>query len=254
VGLVSEFYFDEWAFRFAHIAGPIDPNQLQVNFDLLNAYGDQIELEHKHNLYDKPGAVKLLVYRNQERMGNWNDAINALQLDPGKNATTCTTFNYESANPTAPDLCWARKQNIKTGIGINMEQAVTEDIGLFVEAMVSDGKTEVYSYTSSDSSLSFGTLVKGQRWGRAKDTAGFGYAQSWLSDAHIRYLNLGGVDGFIGDGKINYQPEQVANVYYQCHLLPSTWLSVDYQYIANPAYNADRGPVDIYGARVHFEF
>jgi len=31
-------------------------------------------------------------------------------------------------------------------------------------------------------------------------------------------------------------------------------LTFDYQYLANPAYNADRGPVNIYNTRVHFEF
>jgi len=29
---------------------------------------------------------------------------------------------------------------------------------------------------------------------------------------------------------------------------------VDYQHLANPAYNADRGPVDFFNGRVHFEF
>jgi carbohydrate-selective porin OprB len=120
--------------------------------------------------------------------------------------------------------------------------------------MYSDGKTEVYSYTSSDRSLSFGVAMKGLRWGRGKDTLGLGYAQSWISSQHAAYLNMGGIDGFIGDGKINYKPEQVVDIYYQCHVFSSTWLTADYQHLANPAYNADRGPVDIYGARVHFEF
>ena len=68
------------------------------------------------------------------------------------------------------------------------------------------------------------------------------------------YLNMGGVDGFIGDGKINYQPEQVVDLYYQCHIFSSTWVALDYQHIANPAFNADRGPLDIYSAKIHFEF
>ncbi len=253
-GLVGEFYYDQWAFRFARIMGPIDPNQLMLNLDLLNAYGDQIELERKHTLYGQPGALKLLGYRNQERMGSWTDAIAALQSNPNNNATTCTTFSYGSGNAGAPDLCWARKSNVKMGIGVNMEQAVSEDLGLFFRGMVSDGKTEVYSYTSSDSSLSIGGLLKGSRWGREKDTTGIGYAASFLSSQHIAYLNLGGIDGFIGDGKINYKPEQVLDIFYKYHFIKSTWLSLDYQHIANPAYNADRGPVDIYSGRVHFEF
>ncbi|MFI3184529.1 MAG: carbohydrate porin, partial [Methylococcaceae bacterium] len=231
-----------------------DPNDLPVNFNLLKYYGDQLEFEHKHSIKGQPGALKLLAYRNRENMGKFSDAIAAFQADPNKNATSCTCYNYESDNASAPDLCWARKPNIKMGIGINLEQGITEDIGMFFRGMYSDGKTEVYSYTSSDRSLSVGTAIKGLRWGRGKDSLSLGYAQSWISKDHAAYLNLGGIDGLIGDGRINYKPEQVVNIYYQYHVSSSAWLSVDYQHLANPAYNADRGPVDIYERRVHFEF
>ena len=254
-GFAGELYFDNWALRFARIAGPYDPNEMSRNLNIWNNYGDQVELEHKHVLYGLAGAVRLLGYRNRERSGSYNDAMSAFLADKaGKNATTCTTSNYENPNTNAPDLCWARKANIKMGIGINMEQSITEDIGTFFRGMYSDGKTEVYSYTSADRSLSFGGIMKGTRWGRAKDSIGLGYAQSWISKEHVAYLNMGGIDGFIGDGKISYKPEQVVDVYYQWHALPSTWITLDYQHLANPGFNADRGPVDIYNGRVHFEF
>ena len=253
-GFAGEFYFDDWAFRFARIAGPTNPNDLPRDFNILKYYGDQVELEHKHVIKDQPGAVRILGYRNRERSGSFSDAIAAFQADPGKNATTCTGYNYNSGNDSAPDLCWARKPNIKMGIGINMEQSITPDIGAFFRAMVSDGKTEVYSYVPADRSLSFGAIMKGSRWGRGKDSIGLGYGQSWISKEHVAYLSMGGVDGFIGDGKINYKPEQVVDIYYQWHVLKSTWITLDYQHLANPAYNADRGPVDIYNGRVHFEF
>jgi len=34
----------------------------------------------------------------------------------------------------------------------------------------------------------------------------------------------------------------------------STRLSLDYQFIANPAYNADRGPANVFSGRVHAQF
>jgi len=254
-GLAVEFYFDDWVFRFARIAGPKDPNQLQLQYDILKYYGDQVELEHKHVITGRPGAIKLLAYRNRERSGSYSDAISAFQADPNnKNATTCTSFNYDNGNSTAPDLCWARKAHIKMGIGLNLEQEVTEDIGFFFRGMFSDGKTEVYSYTSADRSLSFGAAMKGLRWGRRKDTLGLGYAQSWISSQHVAYLNMGGIDGFIGDGKIKYRPEQVVDIYYQWHAISSTWITLDFQHLENPAFNADRGPVDVYSARIHLEF
>ena len=253
-GLVGEYYFDTWAFRLGRIAAPKDPNALPLNYNIFKYYGDQAELEHRHVIKGQSGALKLLVYRNHENMGSFSDAIKAYQSDHAKNATTCTGYNYDSGNSFAPDLCWARKPNVKMGIGINLEQRITEDIGLFFRGMYSDGKTEVYSYTSSDRSLSIGGLMNGLRWGRNKDALGLGYAQSWISSQHATYLNMGGIDGFIGDGKINVKPEQLVNIFYKWHVISSSWLSFDYQHLANPAYNSDRGPVNIYGVRVHFEF
>ena len=113
-------------------------------------------------------------FRNRENMGRFSNTISAFEADPAKNATTCTGFNYRSENSSAPYLYGAIKPNVKMGIGINMVQAITEDIGLFFRGMYSDGKTEVYSYTSADQTLSFGGLMKGLRWGREKDAAGLG--------------------------------------------------------------------------------
>jgi hypothetical protein len=112
----------------------------------------------------------------------------------------------------------------------------------------------VYSYTASDSSVSFGTIVGGAAWGRTMDSAGLGYAQNRISAAHVRYLNLGGIDGFIGDGRISYKPERLFEAYYNINLTKRSWLTLDWQRAANPAFNADRGPVTIWGARVHSEF
>lgn len=120
--------------------------------------------------------------------------------------------------------------------------------------MYSDGKTEVFAYTSADRSISFGALADGSRWGRDKDQLGAGYAQSWISGDHAKYLGMGGVDGFIGDGKINYAPERAFNVFYSVNLLSSLWVTGDYQLLMNPAFNADRGPVDIYSVKMHVEF
>lgn len=253
-GIFGEYYHDDWAFRFARLAPPKNPNQLAINFDIAKFYGDQIEIEHRHKLNGLPGAVRILGFRNRENMGKFTDAIAAYESDPNKNATTCTGFNYDSPNASAPDLCWARKANIKKGIGINIEQQVSEDIGVFFRGMYSDGKTEVYAYVSSDRSLSIGGIMKGIRWGREKDAIGLGFAESWISSQHAKYLAMGGIDGFIGDGKLNQKAEYVVDIYYKFHPFTSTWLTLDYQHIANPAYNGDRGPVEVVNGKIHFEF
>lgn len=253
-GGIAELYLDDWAVRFAHTVAPTDPNQLPLNFDFWEFFGEQLEVEHVHAIHGLPGAVRLLGYLNRERMARFDDAVAAWQADPAKNATTCTGFNYGSMNAMAPDLCWARKPNLKLGIGINVEQAVWRDIGVFVRAMYSDGQTEVYSFTSTDRSLAFGALARGSLWRRPRDYAGVGFAVGWISDEHARYLALGGIDGFIGDGALRQAPESVFETFYGVSLVSGMWLSADYQLISNPAYNADRGPVHILGARFHAEF
>ena len=77
---------------------------------------------------------------------------------------------------------------------------------------------------------------------------------SWISEAHARYLAMGGVDGFVGDGHLKQAGEGVAEIFYSVNLLKAIWLSADYQYLWNPGFNADRGPVHILGGRAHAEF
>jgi hypothetical protein len=254
-GIAAEFYYDDWAFRFGHFMPPQQPNGKPLSYQLFKYFGQQIELEHRHVIADQPGVIRLLAYRNQEYMGKFSDAIAAYNANPAQyNAVSCTTYNYGSNDANVPDLCWARKTNIKMGIGLNMEQSVTQGVGMFMRGMYSDGLTEDDSYTSADHSLSFGALIDGERWRRNKDAIGAGYAFSWISAAHIAYLNMGGIDQFIGDGKINYSPEQVLDIFYKLNVYKTAWLTFDWQHISNPGFNADRGPVEVYGLRAHFEF
>ena len=253
-GGVAELYWDDWAVRVARITPPKDPNQLPVDFRLGTHYGDQLEVEHHHRVAGKDGAMRLLAYRNHEDIGRFSDAIAAFQADSAKNATTCPAFNYGSNNASAPDLCWARKSNTKIGFGVFAEQHLTHDIGAFSRAMVSDGQTEVDAYTSTDRSATFGLLVKGAKWSRPSDLAGVGLNLGWISSIHADYLRLGGIDGFIGDGSIRAAMESALDVFYSVNVAKSLWLSGDYQHITNPAFNADRGPVNVFSARVHAEF
>ena len=254
VGLAVELYWDDWAFRVGRMAPPRHPNVLPIDLRLWKYYGDTLEIEHDHVLFGQPGAIRLLGYRNQEVIGQFKDAIAAYVSDPSKNAASCTGYNYGSTNTSAPDLCWARKPNVKLGVGINVEQYVARDVGLFFRAMYSDGKSEVDAFNSADRSLSFGGVAKGTLWHRPFDVAGIGGGLSWISKIHAQYLAMGGVDGFLGDGRLTPGPESVFEVFYSVNILKAIWLAADYQRIWNPGFNTDRGPVDIVGAKVHAEF
>ena len=59
----------------------------------------------------------------------------------------------------------------------------------------------------------------------------------------------------IGDGALpNYGLEQIVETYYSYAIPDSTKVTFDYQFIANPGYNADRGPVNAFAGRLHTQF
>ena len=71
---------------------------------------------------------------------------------------------------------------------------------------------------------------------------------------HARYLRMGGVDGFVGDGALTQANENMTEVFYSRHIARSIYLSFDYQRVWNPGYNAVRGPVNLFGGKFHVEF
>jgi high affinity Mn2+ porin len=66
--------------------------------------------------------------------------------------------------------------------------------------------------------------------------------------------------GFLlDDGRLNYAPEQILECYYRVELPQLAGrlrlqLSPDFQFIRNPGYNHDRGPVSFAGLRFHLEY
>ena len=253
-GGVAQLFWDDWAVRVGRITPPKEPNQLPVDFRLFKYYGDQMEAEHKHKIHGQEGMVRVLAFRNHEDMGRFSDAITAFEANPNENAATCTGFNYGSQNADAPDLCWARKSNVKKGIGTFAEQYIGHDIGVFGRAMYADGQTEVDAYTSDDRSATIGLLAKGSPWSRPKDVAGIGGNGGWISSIHAKYLGMGGVDGFVGDGAITAAAERSLDLFYSAHFRAVYWLTGDYQHITNPGFNAARGPVNVFTVRIHGQF
>lgn len=257
-GIAAELYWDNWVMRLGRMLPPELPNALSIDFRFWNVFGDAYELEHDHEILGQPGAVRLLIYHNRTFSGRFDDAINAFERDPKKNAGDCPSgsYNYGSGNFTAPDMCWVRRDNVKLGVGINVEQFVAKDVGVFLRGMISDGQSEVDAYNPADRDFSFGAQAKGTLWHRPFDVAGLGVAFGWISPIHAQYLARGGVDGFLGDGRLGRSaPETVIDAFYAVNLFKAIWLTADYQILFNPGFNADRmGPVQIPGVRGHVEF
>jgi hypothetical protein len=256
LGATAELFWDDWAIRIGRMSPPLSPNQLPLDVNLFDVYADALELEHDYTVHGQSGAIKLLGYRNYEVVGKFADAIAAYQSNPAMNAASCPSnaFSYPSGNFNAPSLCWVRRPNQKLGIGINVEQHIFDDFGVVFRAMVSDGEAEVDAYDPADRDLSLAVVGKGGKWRRPFDVAGIGLAAGWISSIHAQYLAMGGIDGFVGDGYLHPGPETVFEIFYSLNLFKAVWLTPDYQHIWNPGFNTDRGPVDVFGGRVHAEF
>lgn len=237
-GVVGEYFDEGWTVRLARLAMPKDPNGMSLDYQLTKQYGDQVEVEREHNLFGQEGAFRALLFQNRGILATFNDAVNQAQQ----------TGVYP------PNILTSRNgyQN-KWGYVLNAEQAVLDDIGLFARWSWNNGQSETEAFTDISRSLSAGTSVKGSFWGRPDDTYGLAFSFNGISSSQINYLNQGGSSMFIGDGKIAYQGERIMETYYSVRLFKGAYLSADYQYIRNPAYNSDRGPVSFFAMRAHFE-
>jgi high affinity Mn2+ porin len=131
---------------------------------------------------------------------------------------------------------------------------VSEDVGAFGRIGWNDGATETWCFTEIDRTASAGLLVKGTPWQRADDTLGVAAVANGLSGPHRSYLAAGGLGFMLGDGRLNYRREAIVETFYSLAAVDKLALSLDYQRVWNPAYNADRGPVSVWSVRVHYEF
>ena len=244
-GLAGEWYLGNWVMRASRMLAPKTPNSRDLNWQIFNTYGDQVEVERQHHIGDLPGKVSVLAYRNKMILARFQDATNYVVANnaQGTQAINNVRNNYQ----------------YKTGIGVNGEQALTKDLGIYGRAFTSDGHTETMSFTEADNSLSIGMGLNGTSWSRPKDTIGISMMQNGLSSYRKNYLQSGGVSYFIGDyagpgQTISYRPERIGEVYYNATVIKNVLAGLNFQHINNPAYNAARGPVNILSFRIHAEF
>ena len=235
-GAMAELNQKFWAFRAGYFLVPVVSNN--DDFDTHVPDGEYIgELELRYSLVSQPGKLRLMAWANRANMGTYAEAL----------AEPITTPNY-------PDITLTRAVRTNYGFNANLEQAITSDLGVFARASWSPGLDEIIGWTDCDESASAGAVLKGTSWGRPNDRIGAAGVIDGLSPEARAYFAAGGLGILIGDGALNYRPEKIFETYYSYSL--NTWsaLTFDYQFVADPAYNADRGPVHIFAGRYHAEF
>jgi high affinity Mn2+ porin len=153
------------------------------------------------------------------------------------------------------DITRTRRYRYQYGFALSTEQEITKDLGAFLRVSWRDGQSEVWQFTDVDRSVSGGLQLKGTSWNRLGDTVGLAGIIDGISSAHRDFLAAGGLGVTIGDGKLpNYSPEGVLEMYYDAEIIKNVHLAIDYQFVGNPGYNADRGPVNVFSSRFHFQF
>jgi len=236
-GVALEYFDGPWVLRGARFMMPKQSNGLALNPRIFYSFGDQIEIEHAHVLGGRAGKVRVLAYRNQADMGGYRDSL-----------------DDAAASGATPDLATSRRKRVKYGFGINIEQSLSADIGVFARGSWNNGKAEEFAFTEIDRSVSAGMLIKGASWGRPSDSIGVALVRNGISGPHSDYLAAGGLGFFIGDGRLTYRTENIFEAFYSLGVVKEVWISADFQRIFDPAYNADRGPVSVASARFHYGF
>jgi high affinity Mn2+ porin len=231
-GAVVEYVAPGWALRAGGALEPKEANQLAMDHDVRRAHGLVVEGEHAYRLLGKAGKIRLLGFSNRARMGNYRDAIR------------------ETAPPDV--VSTRRRGRSKWGLGANVEQPLTDRSGVFARLSWNDGRNESWAYAEIDRSACAGIVDHPNWWGREKDEVGAALIANGLSAAHRDYLAAGGYGFMIGDGRLRYGPEEIAEAYAKA-VFGSISGTLDYQFIQNPAYNRDRGPVHVFGFRLHVE-
>jgi high affinity Mn2+ porin len=233
-GATAELNQKQWALRSGYFLMQSVSNSNSFDSRVFERGTYVLELETRYSLFSQPGKLRTIAWLNSAFSGSYRETLN----NPA--------FNL--------DIAQTRTGRIKYGYVISLEQALTDQVGLFGRWSWNDGKTEIMAFTDIDASLSLGVSMKGAKWGRPDDVIGIGGAINALSRDHRDFIAAGGLGVLIGDGQLNYRRERILETYYAYALNKQITLTADYQLITNPAYNADRGPVSIFSGRLHGEF
>jgi high affinity Mn2+ porin len=237
IGAAAEWYRHEWTFRGGWFVLSDVPNSPK-----LDTSGDQFqwvaEIERRFMLAGRAGRVLLTGFDTHGRMGLLDDAVRAAEISGGP-----------------VDIAAVRRPRTRFGGHLTLEQEFGADLALFARVGAADGRVEAYEFTDVDSALATGIALNGARWTRSDDTVGIALLFDAISSERKRYLDASGLGILVGDGKLpDPGRESIAELYYSARVVARFFVTLDYQYVENPAYNRERGPVSVLGLRFHAQF
>lgn len=233
-GMAGEWYQGPWVARLGLFDMSLVPNGERPD-DHFTQFQIVAEGERDYALLGQPGKLKLTGFVSRARMGDYADAIRLAE-----------------STGTVPNVLDVRDYRSHTGLSANLEQQVSDELGVFARLGFNDGHQQAYEFTDVNRTASLGAALAGKRWGRPDDTVGVAGVVNDISKDFRAYLEDGGLGVLIGDGQlVRSGPEEILETYYSWAVSKIVHLSVDYQFVEHPAYNADRGPVSVLAFRVH---
>lgn len=249
-GIALELNQPKWTLRYGFFQVPAVQNSLTAEdaylkwpYDgssrdgpFLQAWAMVTELERRYTVKNHPGTIRVLAFVNRANMAKYSDATAILQAGgPGADWEAARSFNY------------------KYGFGLNMEQEIARDIGVFSRLGWNDDKEEGWIFSDTGYAGTVGLSINGDLWRRPDDTFGLAGVANGISKAAQEFFEAGGTGILAGDTNLNYGWEKIVETYYDFKICRNLHGALDYQFVANPAFNRDRGPVSVFAARLHWE-
>jgi len=236
-GAVVEWYEGRWTLRGGYFLLSNVPNSpyLDTRFDQFQLLG---EMEERHSLFGQAGKLVVTGFMSRGEMGRYDDAI-----------------AYAESHGGPVNTALVRHEATRPGISLDLQQAISKDLGGFLRAGWANGDYETYEFSDIDESVSGGLSLKGARWGRSGDTVALAGVVNIASSGLKDYLAAGGLGVLVGDGKLPHPgTERIAETYYDLAAIKGVDVAFDYQWVTNPGYNRDRGPVSVFAIRLHVQY
>ena len=212
------------------------PNNIQLDphFPQFQWVG---EIERRYTLWEHPGKIAVTGYLSRARMGSYADAIALAAMTGGP-----------------ADISAVRQYRSRGGVSMKIEQEISSDLGAFVRAGAANATSSPTSSVTSTARWRPGLRSRGRDGGGRTTRSDWpAWSTEFPASTKPSSMPVGSVSSSaMANCRIpvsNRSSRRITN-----SPIGQWGVTFDYQFIVNPAYNRDRGPVSVLGMRLHAQF